>query len=223
MKQQRNQLLNTLREAARSDDITARLAITRDRSPAEMDALFDTELSKHRPQVALIEQNLAAQQNILLALTDAYAKLSGSRKQVVEAFRKRDQIISALIASYDAYEDLLAKANKGIDFYQKLETNVNKLLQRLRSTCRVQEEEREQKSASVASQNQHPVQVTPTIPAPKLRDYLQQPVGVRPAPLGSEHTDIGKPIDLRNPLNQFPTGQQYPGLQGNNNNNNKYM
>lgn len=217
MRQQRINLLAQLREAARSDDITSRLAVNRDRSSAEMESLFDTELAKHRPQVALIEQNLSAQQNILHALTDCYAKLSGCRRTIVEAFRKRDTIISALIASYDAYEDLLAKVNKGIDFYQKLETNVNKLLQRLRSTCRVQEEEREQKNASITNPPtpQTPVQ-TPVVSTttPKLRDYLQQPVGIRPAPLGSEHTDLTKNIDLRNPLyaQQFqnlPNGTQH--------------
>lgn len=197
MRQQRMKLLAQLREAARLDDITSRLALFRDHPPSELDNLFDTELAKHRPQVALIEQNLSAQQNILLALTDSYAKLSGCRKQIVEAFRRRDQIISALIASYDSYEDLLAKANKGIDFYQKLETNVSKLLQRLKSICRVQEEEREQKNASITPKTPVPNNVT-LPPTPKLRDYLQ-PVGVRPAPLGSEHTDIGK-IDIHNPL-----------------------
>lgn len=48
------------------------------------------------------------------------------------------------MSSYDAYEDLIAKSNKGLEFYRKLETNVTKLLQRVKGTCKVQEEEREQ-------------------------------------------------------------------------------
>lgn len=192
MRQQRATLVDQLREATRSDDITGRL-VTR-QTGVDLDQLFDSELAKHRPQAALIEQNLAAQQNILMALTDAYAKLSGARKHVVETFRRRDQVVQALIASYDAYDDLLAKANKGIDFYQKLETNVTKLLQRLRSTCRVQEEEREQKAAK---QSTPPPVTVPT--TPKLRDYLQQP-GIRPAPLGSEQTEAAKVIDQAHAL-----------------------
>lgn len=92
----------------------------------------------------LIEQNLAAQDNILTALTDAYAQTANVRKSVEEIVKRREMTISSLIASYDAYEDLLAKSSKGLEFYRKLEINVTKLLQRVKSTCKVQEEEREQ-------------------------------------------------------------------------------
>lgn len=92
----------------------------------------------------LIEQNLAAQDNILAALTDAYAQTANVRKSVEEVLKRREMTISSLINSYDAYEDLLAKSSKGLEFYRKLEINVSKLLQRVKSTCKVQEEEREQ-------------------------------------------------------------------------------
>lgn len=92
----------------------------------------------------MIEQNLAAQDNILAALTDAYAQTANVRKNVEEVLKRREMTISSLINSYDAYEDLLAKSSKGLEFYRKLEINVSKLLQRVKSTCKVQEEEREQ-------------------------------------------------------------------------------
>lgn len=92
----------------------------------------------------LIEQNLAAQDNILAALTDIYAQTANVRKNVEEVVKRREITISSLIASYDAYEDLLTKSSKGLEFYRKLEINVAKLLQRVKSTCKVQEEEREQ-------------------------------------------------------------------------------
>lgn len=95
-------------------------------------------------QVNLIEQNLAAQDNILAALTDVYAQTANIRKNVEEILKRREITISSLINSYDAYEDLLAKSSKGLEFYRKLEINVTKLLQRVKSTCKVQEEEREQ-------------------------------------------------------------------------------
>ena len=57
---------------------------------------------------------------------------------------RRDQTIRDLINSYDVYEDLMAKSQKGLEFYKKLETNVGRLLARCRSVCKVQQEEREQ-------------------------------------------------------------------------------
>lgn len=80
----------------------------------------------------------------MAALTDAYAQTGDVRKIVEDVLKRREFMISSLIASYDAYEDLLTKANKGLEFYRKLEINVSKLLQRVKSTCKVQEEEREQ-------------------------------------------------------------------------------
>ncbi|KAK7863656.1 hypothetical protein R5R35_006186 [Gryllus longicercus] len=141
MRRQRAMLSAQLRESICQDDITRQL-VTRASEP--LDAIFNQELQKHQRYVSLVEQNLAAQDNILRALTDAYARYGSTRKATNEAVRKREATISALIASYDAYEDLLAKSSKGLEFYRKLEVNVSKLLQRVRSACKVQEEEREQ-------------------------------------------------------------------------------
>lgn len=135
-------------------------------------------------QVALIEQNLAAQDNILKALTEAYARYAGTRKATNEILRKREATVSALISSYDAYEDLLAKSSKGLEFYRKLETNVNKLLQRVKGTCKVQDEEREQilaknnktlPSSQTITETDRPAAESPasSTGGPKLKDYLQ--------------------------------------------------
>jgi tyrosine-protein phosphatase non-receptor type 23 len=124
--------------------------------------------------VAILEQNLAAQANILRALTDAYARYAPSRKAASSASRKRQGTIAALLASFNAREDLLAKANKGLEFYCRLEGSVSKLLARVKSVCKVQEEERQ--SQHKAS---HPLPKTtqPEAPIntgnPKLKDYLQ--------------------------------------------------
>jgi len=132
--------------------------------------------------VNLIEQNLVAQDNILAALTDVYAQTANMRKNVEEILKRREITISSLIASYDAYEDLLTKSSKGLEFYRKLEINVSKLLQRVKSTCKVQEEEREQ---ILAQDNKNTYEKTDmTVPStydpghtrssngPKLKDYL---------------------------------------------------
>lgn len=157
----------------------------------------------------MLEQNTLAQENICKALVDAYANFSTSRRYVQDIINKRNSTITALLTSYDTYDDLLGKANKGIEFYNKLETNVSKLLQRIRSACKVQEEEREQMLAKATLKNVEPAVNTKvsTTGAPKLRDYLDSmkkdpsqfitptypgsaepswPPGVRPAPLGSE-------------------------------------
>lgn len=137
-------------------------------------------------QVNLIEQNLAAQDNILAALTDAYAQTANVRKNVEEVLKRREMTISSLINSYDAYEDLLAKSSKGLEFYRKLEINVSKLLQRVKSTCKVQEEEREQILAQDTKNTYEKVDAT--IPSTydqgrprsgnglKLKDYLNSRV-----------------------------------------------
>jgi len=56
---------------------------------------------------------------------------------------RREQVVRDLINSYDVYEDLKTKSQKGLDFYRKLETNVGRLLQRCKSVCQVQREERQ--------------------------------------------------------------------------------
>jgi len=132
--------------------------------------------------VNLIEQNLVAQDNILAALTDVYAQTANVRKNVEEVLKRREITISSLVASYDAYEDLLTKSSKGLEFYRKLEINVSKLLTRVKSTCKVQEEEREQ---ILAQDNKNTYEKTDmTVSStydpgrarssngPKLKDYL---------------------------------------------------
>ena len=53
-------------------------------------------------------------------------------------------MIHGLIESYNVYEDLLAKSQQGIGFYQKLEANVSRLNDRIRGVIKVQQEERQQ-------------------------------------------------------------------------------
>lgn len=122
-------------------------------------------------------------------MTDAYARYSNVRKSTAEVVRKRQSVINALISCFDAYEDLLAKSAKGHEFYNILESNVSKLLGRVKSTCRVQQEEREQmllKSNTVLPQkvqNKHAnISESPaTLPkatTPKLKDYLNSEGGI---------------------------------------------
>ncbi|XP_012266212.2 tyrosine-protein phosphatase non-receptor type 23 isoform X2 [Athalia rosae] len=143
MRRQRSDLHAQLRASIAQDDLT-RLLVTANTDTGSLDRLFAEQISKHNRLISLIDQNLAAQENILTALTDVYARSADTRKSIDEVLKRRDSMINSLITSYDAYEDLLAKSSKGLEFYRKLETNVSKLLQRVKSTCKVQEEEREQ-------------------------------------------------------------------------------
>ena len=52
-------------------------------------------------------------------------------------------MVQGLVHSYDVYEDLLSKSQKGVEFYKKLETNVTRLHERTVRLCKQQEEERQ--------------------------------------------------------------------------------
>jgi tyrosine-protein phosphatase non-receptor type 23 len=213
MRNQRAMLWTQFREAVHKDDITSVLVTRQADQPLEQ--LFQQELQKHQELTNLIEQNVAAQENILKAFVDAYARSMSTRRYLQDVINKRNATVNALITSFDTYEDLVAKANKGIDFYNKLETNVAKLLQRIRSASKVQQEEREQmllKNSVPVPTTKEEVSAPAVNAAPKLKDYLDTrkkstrgyqevspqyyppgmpeaqtwPPAVRPAPLGSE-------------------------------------
>ncbi|XP_018579784.1 tyrosine-protein phosphatase non-receptor type 23 isoform X2 [Anoplophora glabripennis] len=204
MRTQRAMLWAQFREGVHKDDITNSLVTKQPNQSLEQ--LFQQELQKHQQLVGLIEQNCTAQENIKKALVDCYAKAVNTRRYVQEVIQKRNSTISALITSYDSYEDLLAKANKGIEFYTKLETNVSKLLQRIRSACEVQREEREQMlSKSDAGKTDDTAAVAPVAPAstaPKLKDYLE-----------SRKKNAGVAGGYPDPSLQYQQQVQYHSLQ----------
>ncbi|KAL1424172.1 hypothetical protein MTO96_003667 [Rhipicephalus appendiculatus] len=140
MKKQRQMLHSHLRDALQKDDITRQI-VTRNKGE-DLQAFFAAELKKHDQEVSLLEQNLTAQDNILKALTQANARFAETRKAASDILKRRDAMVASLIASFEAYEDLVAKTQKGVEFYKKMQTNVSKLLTRLRSVIKVQDEER---------------------------------------------------------------------------------
>ncbi|XP_058118918.1 tyrosine-protein phosphatase non-receptor type 23 [Anopheles ziemanni] len=150
MKGQRSKLYQELRHNITEDDITSQLIALESGSnqKAKMDELFRKELSKHDQLVGVLEQNMKAQANILKALTDVYARCAPALKSFTDAKSRRDQFFSSLQASFDVYEDLLSKSAKGLEFYRKLQSNVQKLYSRVKAACDVQEEERNQKLKS---------------------------------------------------------------------------
>ncbi|XP_052758573.1 tyrosine-protein phosphatase non-receptor type 23 [Galleria mellonella] len=209
MQTQRDALIQQLREAITNDDITSQL-LARSSEPA--DEIFKQELEKHTPKVKIIEQNLAAQENIINKLTSLYASYGDSRRLLSDVLRKREGLINALITSYDTYEELLGKSQKGQEFYKKLSHNVSQLLTRLRSTCQVQQEEREQLLAKHSSKASTPSPVPATVGVTKMAEVAPTPsTGTRKLkdylPYMKNRTLAGRtqvPVDVVQPDTYYP-------------------
>ncbi|XP_017040383.1 tyrosine-protein phosphatase non-receptor type 23 [Drosophila ficusphila] len=235
MKAQRAQFHADLRIAINEDDITGK--VIAHGGQEGLQALFATELGKHDKITELLDQNMVAQANILQALTENYAKAAPVLKTLQDVKQKREHFYSSLAASYDVYEDLLAKSAKGLEFYKKLAGNVQKLLTRFRSARDVQSEERQQRMQSVKAATPPVVSkpITEVAPSgavsttPKLRDYLKAKAAmadasnpaaagfvptVRPVPVGSENPTQAACSYATAPPNEPPppyslTQQQY--------------
>ncbi|XP_037705711.1 tyrosine-protein phosphatase non-receptor type 23 isoform X2 [Choloepus didactylus] len=141
MRDQRVSLEQQLRELIQKDDITASL-VTTDHS--EMKKLFEDQLKKYDQLRVYLEQNLAAQDNVLRALTEANVQYVAVRRVLSELDQKWNSTLQTLVASYEAYEDLMKKSQEGKDFYADLESKVAALLERAQSTCRAREAARQQ-------------------------------------------------------------------------------
>ncbi|XP_053603640.1 tyrosine-protein phosphatase non-receptor type 23 [Plodia interpunctella] len=176
MQTQRDSLVQQLREAVTSDDITAQLLA---RSSEPTDEIFKQEIEKHTPKVKIIEQNLAAQENIINRLTSLYASYGESRRLLTEVLRKREGLINALITSYDTYEELLGKSQKGQEFYKKLSHNMSTTLNRLRGICQVQDEERTVLLAKQSSKAPTSVPTTSAAPSTKISESPPPTTGSR--------------------------------------------
>uniref|UniRef100_M3YUA0 BRO1 domain-containing protein n=1 Tax=Mustela putorius furo TaxID=9669 RepID=M3YUA0_MUSPF len=141
MRDQRVSLEQQLRELIQKDDITASL-VTADHS--EMKKLFEEQLKKYDQLRVYLEQNLAAQDNVLRALTEANVQYAAVRRVLSELDQKWNSTLQTLVASYEAYEDLMKKSQEGKDFYADLESKVAALLERAQSTCQAREAARQQ-------------------------------------------------------------------------------
>ncbi|XP_053467196.1 tyrosine-protein phosphatase non-receptor type 23 isoform X4 [Ictalurus furcatus] len=160
MKDQRSSLEKQLRELIQQDDITAALVTT---ERADMKRLFEEQLKKYEQVKVYIDQNLAAQENILKALTDANVQYATVRKGLAETEHKWNSTVQMLVASYEAYEDLMKKSQEGKEFYEDLEAKASRLLERAKTICKTREEERQ---AILEKELQKKVPQRPTAPKP---------------------------------------------------------
>ncbi|NXP43075.1 PTN23 phosphatase, partial [Leiothrix lutea] len=206
MRDQRVSLEQQLREMIQKDDITTSL-VTTDRS--EMKKLFEEQLKKYDQLKVYLEQNLAAQENVLKALTDANVKYAAVRKALAEVEHKWNTTVQTLVASYEAYEDLMKKSQEGKDFYTDLEGKAAKLLERARAACQASEAHRQQLLERELKKQPPP---RPTAPKPPLQKKpLDEAGGPEAAELGSlvlselpEELRSLPPELLPAPLGQLP-------------------
>ncbi|XP_074593659.1 tyrosine-protein phosphatase non-receptor type protein myopic [Brevipalpus obovatus] len=141
MKDQRAALEAQLREAIKNDDVLKQILA---HSKEELEGIFQKELKKYDKTVNLLEQNMSAQENILNALTNASASYGNSRMALNEVNRLRASRIQSLISSYQGFLQVQTNIEKGNKFYKELRSSVGKLLARMRSVVKVQDEERVQ-------------------------------------------------------------------------------
>uniref|UniRef100_A0A8D2JKH9 Tyrosine-protein phosphatase non-receptor type 23 n=1 Tax=Varanus komodoensis TaxID=61221 RepID=A0A8D2JKH9_VARKO len=179
MKDQRVSLEQQLREMIQKDDLTTSL-VTTDRS--EMKKLFEEQLKKYGQIRVYLEQNLAAQENVLKALTEANVKYAAVRKVLAEVERKWNSTLQTLVASYEAYEDLMKKSQEGKDFYADLESKVVKLLEKGRGACKAAEAARQQSLGKEMKRRPPP---RPTTPKPALPPKAPEREPADPPPLAS--------------------------------------
>ncbi|KAM6277362.1 tyrosine-protein phosphatase non-receptor type 23 isoform 3-T3 [Spheniscus humboldti] len=162
MRDQRMSLEQQLREMIQKDDITTSL-VTTDRSEMK---LFEEQLKKYDQIKVYLEQNLAAQENVLKALTDANVKYAAVRKALAEVEHKWNTTVQTLVASYEAYEDLMKKSQEGKDFYTDLEGKAARLLEKARAACQAAEANRQQILEKEMKKQPPP---RPTAPKPALQ------------------------------------------------------
>ncbi|KAL6462376.1 hypothetical protein MHYP_G00287980 [Metynnis hypsauchen] len=167
MKDQRSSLEKQLRDLIQQDDITSVLVTT---ERADMKRLFEEQLKKYEQVKVYIDQNLAAQENILKALTEANVQYATVRKGLAETEHKWNSTVQMLIASYEAYEDLMKKSQEGKEFYEDLEGKASRLLERAKTVCKTREEERQ---AILEKELQKKPPQRPTAPKPVPKKGLE--------------------------------------------------
>uniref|UniRef100_A0A671LLV1 Tyrosine-protein phosphatase non-receptor type 23 n=1 Tax=Sinocyclocheilus anshuiensis TaxID=1608454 RepID=A0A671LLV1_9TELE len=160
MRDQRSSLEKQLRDLIQQDDITTSLVTT---EHAEMKKLFKEQLKKYEQVKLYLDQNLTAQENILKALTEANVQYATVRKGLAETEHKWNSTVQMLVASYEAYEDLMKKSQEGKEFYEDLETKASRLLDKAKTVCKARKEARQ---AIMEKELKKKVPQRPTAPKP---------------------------------------------------------
>ncbi|XP_072797272.1 tyrosine-protein phosphatase non-receptor type 23 isoform X2 [Vicugna pacos] len=209
MRDQRVSLEQQLRELIQKDDITASLVTT---EHSEMKKLFEEQLKKYDQLRVYLEQNLAAQDNVLRALTEANVQYAAVRRVLSELDQKWNSTLQTLVASYEAYEDLMKKSQEGKDFYADLESKVAALLERAQSICQAREAARQQLLDRELKKKPPPRPTAPKPLLPRREEGFSAPrIGPQPHPTPAAFgpQPPQQPLPLQHP-HLFPP--QAPGL-----------
>lgn len=142
MSTQRRTLLSKLNEDLQNDDITAKCLTEKNEDNW---GLYENELKKHEETATLIRMNLAAQNNILAALTDANASFGDYRKKIIDVNKNRMDQVLALTAAYDVYVDVSQKTEEGLKFYSTLFSMIKGLGNAVEAIETAFEEEKKEK------------------------------------------------------------------------------
>ncbi|XP_055269670.1 tyrosine-protein phosphatase non-receptor type 23 isoform X2 [Moschus berezovskii] len=204
MRDQRVSLEQQLRELIQKDDITAAL-VTADHS--EMKKLFEEQLKKYDQLRGYLEQNLAAQDNVLRALTEANVQYAAVRRVLGDLDQKWNSTLQSLVASYEAYEDLMKKSQEGKDFYADLESKVAALLERTQSTCQAREAMRQQLLDRELKRKPPPRPTAPKPLLPRREEGEAMEAGDLPEELRSLPPEpfLGAAVPLHFPPGPFPS------------------
>ncbi|GIY93428.1 tyrosine-protein phosphatase non-receptor type 23 [Caerostris extrusa] len=114
MRKQRQYLEQQLRDSLMNDDITKNLVTMKKKE--DLKEVFAEELKKHNEILTYLDQNLAAQDKILCALTEANAHYADTRKAMTEVKHQRNEMVTALINSFESYEDLVSRLRMDLSF-----------------------------------------------------------------------------------------------------------
>lgn len=131
MKEQREQLMNRLKASMADDDPTKAIASRESEVVSEPTAFFKEQLKKHDQLIIYLKQNLQAQDNILKAVTEAYALFTDEKNRISESLKKREDHINELIEASNKANSLIEKAKMGVKFYERFIESLNKLKQAL--------------------------------------------------------------------------------------------
>lgn len=107
-----------------------------------MQLIFEEQLKKYEQVKVYIDQNLAAQENILKALTEANVQYASVRKGLSQTEQQWNGTVQGLVGSYEAYEDLMKKSQEGKEFYDDLEAKASRLLEKAKTLCQTRTEDR---------------------------------------------------------------------------------
>lgn len=124
MKRQRMALCEALRIDLENDEITTKILAEKD---FNLTVLFDNELRKHEKSLTLIEMNMAAQENILKALTESNANFAQCRKEIVENNEKRMQKSVELVTGFQVFTGVQEKTEAAGIFFGQLFALMKKL------------------------------------------------------------------------------------------------